>query len=253
MYRYFYFPDRIKYDSPERTGLPFDTVAFNSSDGTHLSGWFIPAVGVAPHHAKGSVIHMHGNAQNMTAHWTYAEWLPHQGYNLFTFDYRGYGNSHGSPEPQGMLEDAIAALDHMRHRNDIDTNQLFVFGQSLGGMLAIAAAASSPQGVRAVLAEAPVHSYSAWAEDQMPEKELALDDTHCASSYIAKLAPIPLLLIHSLTDRVVPYSHSTQLFSAASEPKHLETLTEGEHNDAMTERHGTRYQDLALTFFAKAG
>lgn len=253
MYRYFYFPDRIKYDSPARAGLPFEPVSFSSSDGTHLSGWFIPAVGVAPHQAKGSVIHMHGNAQNMTAHWAYAEWLVHQGYNLFTFDYRGYGNSHGSPEPQGMLEDAIAALDHMRRRSDIDTTRLFVFGQSLGGMLAIAAAASSPQGIRAVLAEAPVHSYSAWAEDQMPEKELALDDTHCASSYVAKLTPIPLLLIHSLTDRVVPYSHSTQLFAEAGEPKHLETLTEGEHNDAMTEHHGTRYQDLALTFFAKAG
>ena len=210
-----------------------------------LSGWFIPAT----IEAKGTVVHMHGNAQNMSAHWAYAEWLPTRGYNLFVFDYRGYGQSQGQPDPQGIFEDSIAALDYVRSRKD--TQKLFVFGQSLGGMLAIAAAGASPSGISAIVAEAPVHSYSAWAEDVMPEKELALDDTYCASSYIEKLAPIPLLLLHSPADRVVPYSHSEQLLAAAGEPKQLVTITGGAHNDAMTERHGTNYQDMLVEHFSQ--
>src|SRR4051812_22313310 len=101
MYQNFYFPDRIKYDTPERARLAFEDVRFASADGTLLSGWFIPAIG----EAKGTVVHMHGNAQNMTAHWGYAEWLPARGYNLFCFDYRGYGQSQGRPDPKGVFED----------------------------------------------------------------------------------------------------------------------------------------------------
>lgn len=249
MYRHFYFPDRIRYDSPARAGLGFETVTFLSTDGTRLVGWFIPAV--TSNAARGTVIHMHGNAQNMSAHWAYAEWLPAHGFNLFVFDYRGYGDSLGRPDPEGIFRDAVAALDYVRSRQDIDPHALYVFGQSLGGMLAIAATAARPQGVRAVLAEAPVHSYTAWAEDQMPQLELAVEDTYCASTHIHHLGDIPLLLLHSQQDRVVPYAHSEQLLQAASGPARLLTIANGEHNDAMTERHGTRYQDVLLAFFAQ--
>lgn len=246
MYRYFYFPDRVSYGTPADAGHACEDVRFHSADGTLLAGWFMPS----PNQALATIVHMHGNAQNMSAHWPYAEWLLARGFNVFAFDYRGYGNSQGRPDPKGLFEDAIAALDYLRARND--SGKLCVFGQSLGGMLAIAAAAASPRNVCAVLAEAPVHSYTAWAEDQMPEKELVLDDSHCASAYVAALAPIPLMLMHSPDDRVVPYEHSQQLLAAAGEPKQLITIPGGEHNDAMTERHGTRYQDAAVTFFQQA-
>lgn len=251
MHHLFYFPDRVKYDTPERLGLTYERVSFSSADGTELSAWFIPALGVSTHEARGTVLHMHGNAQNMSAHWSYAEWLPSSGFNLLVFDYRGYGNSQGRPDPKGIFEDAVAAIAYLRTRSDIDTDKLCVFGQSLGGMLAIAAAAASPQGIRAVVAEAPIHSYTALADDQMPAQQLALDDSHCASAYIDQLAPIPLLLLHSRTDKVVPYSHSLQLLAAAHEPKRLVTIEGGEHNDAMTPRHGTLYQDMLLDFFER--
>lgn len=247
MYRYFYFPDRIVYGTPADAGYAYEDVRFRSADGTMLAGWFLPATTQS---ILGTVVHMHGNAQNMSAHWPYAEWLLAHGFNVFTFDYRGYGNSLGTPDPKGILEDAIAALDCMRMRDE--QQRLCVFGQSLGGMLSIAAAAASPKQICAVLAEAPVHSYTAWAEDQMPEKELVLDDDHCASTHIAALAPTPLLLMHSRTDRVVPYAHSLELLAAAGEPKRLVTIEDGEHNDAMTERHGTHYQDIAAAFFIEA-
>ena len=111
MYSSFYIPDRINYDSPERAGLMFEPVIFRSADGTQLSGWFLPAVGVASAgDARGTVVHMHGNAQNMTAQWPYVEWVPKRKYNVLVFDYRGYGQSHGKPEPKGVFEDAVAAI-----------------------------------------------------------------------------------------------------------------------------------------------
>jgi uncharacterized protein len=255
MYNMFYYPDREEYDSPERAGLAYEHVFFNSADGTLLSGWYIPAKGVAnPRDAKGTVIHMHGNAQNMTAHWSFAEFVPSRGYNLFAFDYRGYGDSAPiRPDPKGVFEDSVDALDYLRSRTDIDTGKLFVFGQSLGGMLAIAASGASQKGIRAVLAEAPFHSYSATVKDKMPGSGLVLDDTYCATTYVAKLSPIPLLLIHGTRDVIVPYSHSVRLLAEAGEPKRLETIEGGDHVDAMVERvRGRKYQDMMIAFFDAA-
>ena len=250
MYRSFYFPDRIPYDSPARAGLAYEETAFPSADGTPLNSWFIPAAnGLSAKEAKGTVIHMHGNAQNMTAHWQFAEWLPRQGFNLFEFDYRGFGRSGGQPEPKGIFEDAVAAICHVRSRPDIDQENLFIFGQSLGGMLAIASAAASPRGIRAVLAEAPAHSYSAWMNDKLPGMGDLLDDTYTAAACITRLAPIPLLLIHSREDQVVPWSHSVRLLAEAGETAKLLTIEKGEHVDAMTERHGSIYRDAMAGFF----
>lgn len=253
MYNMFYYPDRVEYDTPARAGLAYEKVVFNSADGTQLSGWFIPAKGVAsPRNAKGTVIHMHGNAQNMTAHWGFVEWVPSRGYNLFVFDYRGFGESAGKPGPQGVFEDAVAALDHLRSRTDIDTGKLFVFGQSLGGMIAIVSAGASQKGIRAVLAEAPFHSYSAMANDKLPGAGLMLEDTYTATTFVAKLAPTPLLLIHGTNDMVVPYSHSVRLLAEAGESKRLVTIEGGDHVDAMTRRHGAKYQDEMIEFFDAA-
>ena len=255
MYSMFYYPDREEYDSPERIGFTFEHVFFNSPDGTLLSGWFIPAVGVtSPREAKGTVIHLHGNAQNMTAHWSFAEFVPPRGYNLFTFDYRGFGDSAPvRPDPKGVFEDSVAALDYLRSRTDIDAEKLFVFGQSLGGMLAIAASGASPQGICAVLAEAPFHSYSATVKDKMPGSTLVLEDTYTATAFVAKIAPIPLLLIHGTRDVVVPYSHSVRLLAEAGDPKRLITIEGGDHVDAMVGRvRGQTYQDEMIRFFDRA-
>lgn len=255
MYDYFYYPDREEYDAPDNAGMAYEHVFFNSADSTSLSGWFIPALGVAqPREAKGTVVHLHGNAQNMTAHWRFAEFAARRGYNLFTFDYRGFGDSAPvKPEPKGVFEDSVAALDYLRTRTDIDVNKLCVFGQSLGGMLAIASVGASPKGVCALLAEAPFHSYDATIKDKMPHVAVDLDDTYTATAFVDKIAPIPLMFIHGTRDVVVPYSHSVRLFEEASEPKQFLTIEGGDHVDAMVMRvRGREYQDAMITFFDEA-
>ncbi len=250
MYRDFYFPDRIHYDSPDRLGLSYEEVTFTSADNTLLWGWFIPARNAThPSEAKGTVIHMHGNAQNLTAHWQFAEWIPERGFNLFEFDYRGFGKSQGQPDPQGILEDAVAAIDYVRNRTDIDSRKLFVFGQSLGGMLAIASCAASPKGIQAVVAEAPAYSYSVWMNDRLPGAGDILDDTHTAGACITRFPPIPLLLIHGTHDQVVPYSHSVRLYTEGNDLMRLITIEKGVHVDAMTYVHGNRYRDEMIHFF----
>ena len=47
-------------------------------------------------------------------------------------EYRGYGLSQGSPSEEGLYMDACAGIDYLSSRTDINTNEIIVFGRSLG-------------------------------------------------------------------------------------------------------------------------
>jgi len=252
MYKRIFYPDNIPATTPERFGLDYEPVWFYSEDGTRLSGWFLPAATVAnPKEAKGTVIHMHSNSGNISSHWHFAGWLPDQGYNVFVFDYRGFGKSAGQAEPKGILEDSVAAITYLRSRTDIDTGNIFIYGQSLGGNLAIAAAAINPEGVRAVVTESAFYSYSSIADERRPGDGYGYepDDIYSAAHYVSKLAPVSLLLLHGTGDSVTSHSQSEQLFAEANEPKRLELIKYGRHLAAMTERYGEHFQKLIMEFF----
>jgi hypothetical protein len=248
----FYYPDRVRYETPEALGLRYLPVRFHSADGTALAGWFIPAAGRAdPRQASGTVVHFHGNAQNMSSHWRFVAWLPKQDFNVFVFDYRGYGESEGKPEPKGVFHDSNAALDHVRSRADVDPERLLVFGQSLGGTNAIAVVgAGNRAGVKAAAIESTFFSYSSIASEKLPGAGLLLGDTYAASRHVAAVSPIPLLLIHGTADGVIPHSHSQRLLAAAREPKRLIEVAGAGHLEPMAAaRFGTTYQRALVEFF----
>lgn len=52
--------------------------------------------------------------------------------NILMLEYRGYGLSQGSPSEEGFYMDARAGIDYLSTRTDINTNEIIVFGRSLG-------------------------------------------------------------------------------------------------------------------------
>ena len=255
----FYYPDRTVYATPADNGLRFEEVTFPSRDGTELSGWFIPAVGAA----QGTILHLHGNAENMTSHFGFVDWLPAAGFNLFVFDYRGYGKSAGRPNRAGVYEDSCAALAYLRGRNDIDPTRLLVLGQSLGGAQAIAVVGGGErQGVRAVVAESSFYSYRSIVRDSIgkmsllsffktPLAHILINDDLSPADYVGKIAPIPLLLIHGTEDEVIPFRHAELLLARAGEPKTLWRLDGGSHTDAFIDPDSP-YRRQLVEFFSTA-
>lgn len=245
----FYYPDNADYGTPQASGLSYQSVEFKSKDGTTLHGWFVPAKGLAnPKNALGTVIHFHGNAQNISAHWHGVKWLPEQGFNVFLFDYRGYGQSQGKPSQQGLFDDSNAALDYVRQRADVDANKLLVFGQSLGGTNAIAVVgAGNRTGVKAVAIESTFSAYSAIAGDKIRGAGILLRNQYVARDYVDKIAPIPLLLLHGTNDSVISHSHSQTLYNLAHEPKRLVLVKDGQHLNL--EPFEPKYRQILLDFF----
>ncbi|MBD3969552.1 alpha/beta hydrolase, partial [Xanthomonas citri pv. citri] len=83
-------------------------------DGTRLQGWFIPSSTGPADNAIATIIHAHGNAGNMSAHWPLVSWLPERNFNVFMFDYRGFGKSKGTPSQAGLLDDTQSAINVVR-------------------------------------------------------------------------------------------------------------------------------------------
>lgn len=256
----FYHPDRVVYQTPEKAGLPFEEVSFASRDGTRLSGWFVPAAG----RAKGTIVHFHGNAQNMTAHFSFVSWLPKNGFNLFVFDYRGYGQSKGVAHRQGVFDDCLAALDCVRARTDVDPDRLVVFGQSLGGANAIAALGehtNAARGVRGIAVDSSFYSYRLIVRDKIrqipvlsllrwPLSYLVVENSHSPADAVARLPPVPKFFLHGKEDAVVPCSHGQKLFAAAGEPKELLLADGCNHTEAIMK--SPTYRAALLDFFNRA-
>src|SRR5258706_10167145 len=137
----FFQPHRVRVLTPDQLGLAYDEVRFKTRDGLELYGWFIPAKGPA----LGTVLQLHGNAENISTHFASLAWMPARGFNVFIFDYRGYGASEGEPTLAGAQIDIDAAMQALLARNDIDKDRIVIYGQSLGGALAAYYVAHSPR------------------------------------------------------------------------------------------------------------
>lgn len=248
----FYFPDRKVYRTPAEDGLPFEEITFSSADGTRLNGWFIPAAG----DALGTVIHFHGNAQNMTAHYAFVSWLPENGFNLFLFDYRGYGKSAGQPTREGVYQDSEAAMRYIKSRTDIDQNKIILFGQSIGGANAMAVLGSNEYaGIAGIAIESAFSSYQRIASDHVlllirPLIPLILRQTHSPIDVVANISPTPILFIHGTQDKIVPYYHAERLFKKAGAPKALWRIDGGWHTEALA-TYAEEYQPRLLKQFEK--
>ncbi|RZI43915.1 alpha/beta hydrolase [Herbaspirillum sp. HC18] len=256
---YFFMPTKITYASPHEKGLNYEEVSFASADGTMLSGWFLFAQGKR----RGTVAYFQGTARNISSHLRYVDWLPSHGYDVFLFDYRGYGKSDGFPTPKGVHDDCIAALTYLRQRADVDSNRLIVFGQSLGGNYVLDALASTPRtGIQAVIIEGAFASHREIADDKvapypMPTSwrraliELLIDDTYDSLASIDKVDDVPLLLIHGTADQVVPYRHAQLLLAASHRNANLWTVPGGRHLDTFAS-HGDGWRQRFVHYLEDA-
>jgi fermentation-respiration switch protein FrsA (DUF1100 family) len=253
----FYYPSRSSVIDPASIGLRYHDVFFNSLDGTRLHGWFFSPKG-GPNGAKATVIHFHGNAENISTHFQAAAWLAREGFNVFVFDYRGYGQSDGEPNKDGIQADAVAAVRWVRGHPDVDPDRLIFFGQSLGAAIAVhLAAGPDGAGLRAVVLESGFSSYRAITRDKLAASFLTwpfqwplsflVSDGDRPRDDIAKIAPVPVLIIHGTADPVVPYHHAQALYAAAREPKTLWTIPDAGHTSALG-RYGEIYRPRLVAF-----
>jgi len=155
----FFHPTRDHVPVPGLEDIARQDIRFASEDGVPLHGWLLsPRDRVS----RGTILFLHGNAENISTHVQSVLWLVREGYTVFAFDYRGYGWSGGeAPDIPGVHRDAHAALSEILSLPGISPDRLVVFGQSLGAAVAVytVATASSARRPRALILDSPFAGY----------------------------------------------------------------------------------------------
>ena len=125
------------------------------------------------------------------------------GCNVFVVDYRGYGDSEGVPTEDGLKLDAEAALEFIKKRDDIDQTKVYVYGQGLGGAVAIQLCMDPSIGVRGVMLENTFLSIGAMVDHWMPAvspfKQFVLQ-VHFPSDKRIGEVTIPIMFISGAED-----------------------------------------------------
>lgn len=250
----FYHPSDKHFVDPMNFKLNYQDVFFKSKDGVNLHGWFFPSKSNNP---KGTVIQFHGNAQNISTHFFSLIWLIDHGYNLFTFDYRGYGKSEGKPNQEGIYLDALAALEKGKELHDKNGKGKFiVYGQSLGGAVSLRAIPDfkNSNEISLIVMDSAFASYKDIAFEKLknvwflwPVSPLAfvlVSDKYAADDVYEKLTR-PTLVIVGMEDDVIPPKFGKNIYKGVkSKDKWLWKLPHGKHIDAYHHDNGIYRQQF---------
>lgn len=235
-----YYPNiggRELQSSPADIGLEYESVYLLTSDKVRIHSWYVKSA-----RNIGTVLFLHGNAGNISHRLDSLRIFNHLGLSTLIIDYRGYGQSEGTISEQGTYLDAEAAWLYLTEEKKIDPGKIIIFGRSLGG--AIAANLAAKNHSAGLIMESVFTSVPDMAAKLYPVFPVRL---LCRFQYDSKKSlskvAIPVLIVHSPDDEIIPFENGKELFAQASEPKTFLQIRGG-HNDGFIASGPLYYEGL---------
>ena len=177
---------------------------------------------------RGLVFFIHGNGGNLQSWTTGLDFYRRANYDLFIFDFRGYGKSTGRIRSEAELHaDVRAAWNAIAPR--YQGKPIVVYGRSLGTALAVKLAADVEPDLLVLVT--PYTSAAAIARLLYPWAPSLLLKYPLHSDTLIGAVRCPILLVHGTRDALIPFDESRKLLALAHAPAELLTLEGAGHND----------------------
>lgn len=240
-------PDaRTNVPRPAQFGITdYEELFIPTPDGESLSAFFIRA---NKQHARNVTILMfHGNAGNIGYRLPIAKILENElRCNVLMLQYRGYGLSSGTPNEKGLMIDAQTGLDYIRQRGQLRGTKIVVYGQSIGGAVAIGLAARNQrQGdISGIILENTFTSIKKLIPTAFPPARFLTPLCHQiwpSEETLPKITNIPILFLSGLKDEIIPPTHMSRLYQVCRSTKVWKELPNGSHNDTVAEPRYFQY------------
>lgn len=193
--------------------------------------------------AEFTILFSHGNAEDISGSSWFYQNLSNAGFNVFVYDYRGYGKSEGTPSEKNSYEDIETAYNYLIKENQIAPEKIIIHGRSLGGAVSIDLASRKECG--GLIVESTFTS----AFRVLTRYRIYPFDKFNSLGKIKKIK-CPVLFIHGREDEIIPFWHSETLFAEANEPKYFFPVEAANHND-VSEIGGENYFQTIKDFAGK--
>jgi fermentation-respiration switch protein FrsA (DUF1100 family) len=200
---------------------------------------------------------LHGAGSRKENHADFGRLCAARGWAALAYDQRGHGESDDEMGPGALADvDRMAAL--LTGRDEVDPGRVCVRGSSMGGFMAIQAAASS-NAIAGAIAICPAHADDlrrGLRADELefragPQARRALDAwlaEHDLGDAVALMGPKPLLIAHARGDERIPFTRSESLYERAAEPRKLIVVPGGHHRSVQ---HDPELQEVALRWLER--
>ncbi len=221
-----FFPHKLKKDHTFQFVQEFEELNIKTQDGTSINGLLFRADS-----SKGLIFYLHGNAGSLDGWGKVAETYTGMQYDVFIFDYRGFGKSEGQINGQEQIfRDNQAVYDELKKRYSKD--KIIVLGYSIGtGLAAKIAAENNP---RMLILQAPYYSMTDIMEHRYPFVPTGLLRYTFATNMYLKACNMPMYIFHGNTDGVIYHGSSLKLKDELKERVTLITLN-GQGHNGMTD------------------
>ena len=247
--KFIFFPSSMIETTPSALNLHYEEVWVPVCVGSrrieHIHGWWIEANSTD---AK-VLLYLHGNGINIGANVAQANRFHKLGFSVLLIDYRGYGRSEGGfPQEASVYQDAATAWNYLIQRK-IPPNQIFIYGHSLGGAIAINLALAHPDAAGLIVESSFTslrHIIAYRNNFWMFPVDLILTQRFESIKKVPNLR-MPVLFIHGIADVTVPAYMSQSLYDLAHEPKKLLFVPGAGHNN-VAEFDPVKYQQVIQSF-----
>ena len=181
--------------------------------------------------SKGVVLYFHGNADNLKRWGKVSSDFLDRDYDVIMLDYRGFGKSDGKATEENMYEDALAMYHYALEY--YDTDELFIYGRSIGSGVASALAARVE--AKKLLLETPFYSLPDVVKEKYPFVLLVFRlDFHFPNHEHLETLDMPVHIFHGTKDKVVPYESAEKLRKYLKHYDSFLTIPGGGHKDLPT-------------------
>jgi abhydrolase domain-containing protein 12 len=256
-------------DKPTDFGLVHvHNLRLDSTNGATLGAWHILPEGLASEAIVSSddmsldylnlltsgnpvILYLHGNGGSRADGYRLGMYrkLSSAGYHVITFDYRGYGDSTGSPSEEGLVQDSVSVFKWLKRQTG--NVPVYIWGHSLGSAVATKTASRlCAEGAKfnGLILESPFNNFVEAASNHpltlpfrmMPwfswvfVESIKLNNIIFASDENIKGVTVPIIILHATDDTVVPYNLGRKLYEAAlRRPPNASTVEfvtfDGEH------------------------
>ena len=230
--RLIFFPSPDLEQTPAHLNIPYQevwlSVEVTATESQFIHGWWMKAN--KPNDRV--LLYLHGNGENIAPNINHANFFRELGFSVLLIDYRGYGRSQGEfPNELQVYQDAAVAWNYLREERKIPSEQIFIYGHSLGGAIAIDLAVKQPDAAGLIVQS----SFTSIREMVALQNIFSIFPVDLILTQrfesIKKLPNLkmPVLFIHGSNDSTVPAFMSQNLYAVAPEPKKILTVPGADH------------------------